>query len=371
MSRPVKHYGRWRIRWVGADGERHSLTFDDFNDAKRALAQAQNEVEQVRAGLRMPVVANKTFAELCDYWITNKVPTKRSGADDISIIKCHLRPAFGTLRLCELNVERADRFIASRVGSVKTVHNQVTLLISMLNKAVDLNWLERVPRIKKPKVRLFDKDFRYLRTEDEIQRLLRAARDEGEMTYILYSTAIYTGMREGELAGLRWDDVNFDHRLITVQRSYAGPTKAGDVRHVPILDALLSTLRDWRLRHPGKYVFTNQGGRPFLPSARIFQETLQRVLRAAGFQDIEINGKLEHYIVFHSLRHTFASHWVMRGGDLFKLQKILGHKTVQMTMRYAHLQPGVFVEDYDRLGAAPGSPTDNLLTLPGVAATRV
>ena len=48
--------------------------------------------------------------------------------------------------------------------------------------------------------------------------------------------------------------------------------------------------------------------------------------------------------------NTLASHWVMRGGDLFKLQKILGHKSVQMTVRYAHLAPDAFAADYDRLG---------------------
>lgn len=54
------------------------------------------------------------------------------------------------------------------------------------------------------------------------------------------------------------------------------------------------------------------------------------------------------------LRHTFASHWVMTGGDLFKLQKILGHATVQMTMRYSHLVPSAFEADYGRLSKLAG-----------------
>ena len=61
-------------------------------------------------------------------------------------------------------------------------------------------------------------------------------------------------------------------------------------------------------------------------------------------------------ITFHDLRHTFASHWVMHGGDLYRLQKILGHKSVQMTQRYAHLAPEAFKQDWGRLGTdLPGA----------------
>jgi integrase len=92
------------------------------------------------------------------------------------------------------------------------------------------------------------------------------------------------------------------------------------------------------------------GGTMFQPSARVFQEVLHRVLDAAKFPKVQRNGKERPYMRFHDLRHTFASHWVARGGDLFKLQKILGHQSVQMTMRYAHLAPDAFNDDYGRLG---------------------
>ena len=85
-------------------------------------------------------------------------------------------------------------------------------------------------------------------------------------------------------------------------------------------------------------------------SARIFQETLHRVLEAAEFPTSQLKGKERRYIRFHELRHTFASHWVMNGGDIFKLQKILGHKSIQMPQRYAHLAPDAFSTDYARFG---------------------
>jgi integrase len=352
VARPVRFRDKWRIRWVDESGHRQSDVYPTHREAEHQLRVKQTQVEERRRGLRPAEVPNKSFEELADYWVANRVPQKRSGHHDESIIRCHLRPTFGALKLRSLGVEEVDKLVVARQHlDPKTLANVLTLLGSMLAVAVDLHWLERAPKIRKPRVRLFSADFSYLRTDDEIQRVLRAARDQGEDVFALYATAIGTGMRAGELAALLWADVDFERRLICVQRSFDGPTKADDVRYVPILDALLAVLRQWRLACPGRLVFPNRDGAMLQRSARVFQEVLHRVLLAAGLPTIERKGKVRRYIVFHDLRHTFASQWVVHGGDLFKLQKILGHKTVQMTMRYAHLQPAAFASDYARLGS--------------------
>jgi integrase len=352
MARPVHFRDRWRIRWLDEHGKRCSDVFPDFREAEFQLRLRQAQVEEIKRGLRAPVPADRTFDQLCDYWLKNRAPNKRSKADDESMIKRHLRPAFGPLVLAKLGVEQVDAFVVARKHlHKKTLANHLTLLISMFNAALELGWLTKAPRVHKPRVRPFDKDFQYLRTVDEMQRFLTAARDEGEAVFVLYATAVYTGMRAGELAALTWPDVDFDKRLITVQRSWDGPTKAEDVRYVPILDPLLPLLRAWRLKCPGRLVFPNREGGMQAEAGRVFQEVLKRVLRGGQFEDIERGGKRRSYIHFHSLRHTFASHWVMNRGDIFKLQKILGHKSVAMTMRYAHLAPDAFVADYARLGA--------------------
>jgi len=350
---PQKHYGKWRARWVDHHGERQSKNFDEYRDANFFEKQKKAEVEEVKRGMRAPTPPKRTFDALSDEWLATRAKRKRSGNDDYSIIHRHLKPSFGALTLDEIGVAEAERFIAERAHlAKKTVHNLLTLLIAMLNYAHDLGWLLRVPRIKKPRVRIHGKDYQYLRTDAEIRRLLAATEVEGPMVYALYATAVYTGAREGELAGLRWEDVNFDTRLITIQRSFDGPTKAEDVRHVPILDVLLPTLREWRLRNPLPWVFPSEWGNRLGESSRVFQEVLHRVLARAEFPKVERGGKPRAYIRFHDLRHSFASHWMMKNGDLFRLQKILGHKSAQMTQRYAHLSPGVFVEDFGRFGSA-------------------
>ncbi|MEZ4819964.1 MAG: site-specific integrase [Bdellovibrionota bacterium] len=207
----------------------------------------------------------------------------------------------------------------------------------MLNVAMDLNWLYIKPKIKKPK--LVQTPYKYLQTKSEIRLFLETAKNFQDGTFELYATAIFTGMRAGEIAGLRWNDIDLNKRLIRVQRSFNGPTKSGKERVVPILDALLPLLKHWRLKNPLQVVFPNSVGNLRQPSDRIFQEVFQKCLKKAGLNRIK----------FHDLRHTFASHWMMNNGSLYRLKDILGHSTIKMTEHYAHLAPHLYKEDYGRL----------------------
>lgn len=357
MSKPVKHYDKWRIRWVDAKGQRRSKTFTQYESAELALRKVQVEEEERRRGLRPPELQPRRFAEAARYWREHRAPRKRSYKDDLSILT-QLEEHFGRLLLTDTAdwVPAVDRYLVKKSGrNPKTLNNHLTLLISVLRLSRTLGWVERLPEIKKPTVER-DDTFDYLRNRDEVSRFLAAAKQEGDMPFMLYATALYTGMRAGELAGLEWLDVDLPNRLINVRRSFGGPTKNGRSRAVPILDGLLPLLLDWRAKHVGRFVFANRDGGMLQPSGRIFQETLRRVLQRADFPMVERGGKLASYIRFHDLRHSFASLWMMGSGDIFKLQRILGHQSQAMTQRYAKLDPKAFKDDYGRLGAAIGFP---------------
>lgn len=152
MAEPIKHHGKWRIRWVDEHGARRSEVYEDRRTAKAELARHEHEAHEIRNGLRAPTPPDKSFADLANYWLAHRTPLKRKAKDDRSIIARYLLPHLGALRLRALGVSHADALVAERLSHLnkKTVANILTLLISMLNAAVDLGWLLKVPRIRKP-----------------------------------------------------------------------------------------------------------------------------------------------------------------------------------------------------------------------------
>jgi hypothetical protein len=105
VGKPIRHRGKWRIRWLDENGARRSEVYDDYKDAAFKLRQHQQEVEEIRRGLRAPIAPDKSFDELCDYWLNKRAALKRSRKDDESIIRRHLRPTFGGLRVREFSLE--------------------------------------------------------------------------------------------------------------------------------------------------------------------------------------------------------------------------------------------------------------------------
>ncbi len=173
MAKPTRHYGKWRIRWTDHAGKRKSTVCSSFKEALYQQRLKEIEAEQISKGLMNSIEENKTFNNICDYWLANKAPLKRSFESDRSIIMQHLRPAFGKILLKNFNIACVDQYKVSRLNThKKTLHNQLTLLISMLNVAKDLKWISHVPKIKKPTIHICETNFRYLKTNEEIRRFL-------------------------------------------------------------------------------------------------------------------------------------------------------------------------------------------------------
>lgn len=130
--------------------------------------------------------------------------------------------------------------------------------------------------------------------------------------------------------------IDLDRRLIAVHRGRHGTTKSGKARYIPILDTLVPFLRELALKRGGnKLVFPEEDGEPRSKSCARFP--FKQAAKRAGLPDA---------LRFHDLRHTFASHWVLDGGDIFRLSKILGHSNVVITQKvYAHLAPEAWEQD--------------------------
>ena len=158
-------------------------------------------------------------------------------------------------------------------------------------------------------------------------------------------TAMKTGLRAGELLALKWEDLDLVAGKLVVRRTLwhdqEGPPKGGRQRMVPLSTGATATLKAHRhLRGP--YVFCDEEGGRLTHS--VIKDVVPSTCKRAG---------LAKRITTHGLRHTFASHLVMRGASLKAVQELLGHESIEMTLRYAHLTPDVKREAVQLLDAAP------------------
>jgi integrase len=149
----------------------------------------------------------------------------------------------------------------------------------------------------------------------------RGSVDRRDGLRALFAALLYSGMRRGEALGLRWADVDLDRRIITIRRSYAAMTKSGKQRTVPIATPLVDILKAHRIADPwkGELVFPNDSGAMYSPAAKL-EHVLDAALARAGMPRIRV----------HDLRHAAASFFLMNGGDVFTLRKILGPSTPQL-----------------------------------------
>jgi len=197
-----------------------------------------------------------------------------------------------------------------------TINREMACLRHIMSKAVEWDMTEQDPFKKGKSLHLKEnnKRLRFL-SEDEITSLLDACPD-----YLknIVECAINTGMRKGEILSLKWGQIR--NGLI-----YLDKTKTNEARQIPVNDALNAVFKEIRKEQQltSKHVFTYQGKRITDNVKTSFNAAMKRA-GIVGFR-------------FHDLRHTFASQLLLHGGDLKDVQELLGHKSMTMTLRYAHL----------------------------------
>jgi integrase len=177
---------------------------------------------------------------------------------------------------------------------------------------------------------------RYLSIE-EVEKLLRVA--EGTKWKPVLLVALKTGIRRSEVVNLQWADVDLTNLCLWV-KPHPGEddTKNHKARSIPLDNVIRELLEALRAEAPkAKYVFEVKPGRKYKPSSVAIG--VQRIVKRAGLEDV----------TFHTFRHTFASHLVMAGVDLATVKELLGHSTIAMTLRYAHLSQDHKIEAVKKL----------------------
>jgi len=258
------------------------------------------------------------FEELSQIYLDiHARPNKKSYHSDEDLIKT-LSRFFGGKYLYEITSMAVEQFKAERAKEVSpaTVNRALACLKCMFNKAIEWDKAEVNP-VKK--VKLFKENnvrVRYLEKE-EIKKLIDNASAHLKPILIV---ALNTGMRKGEILNLKWYDLDFKNNIIYIRES-----KSGERREVPMNMLVRRTLIAVRKHPDSPYVFCNEKGESFAN------------VRKSFFTACKKSGILKFR--FHDLRHTFASHLVMGGVDLNTVRELLGHKSLEMTLRYSHLSP--------------------------------
>ena len=288
--------------------------------AKRKAGIAENKFLDVRKDPE-PVKFHEFAKEYLQWDKANKKPSSYSR--DLYTMRIFDKE-FESKNIQDITTWQIEKYKTKRREKFKpaTVNRELALLKHMFSKAVEWKRLKENPANKTVKfLKGAVNRVRYL-MPDEFQTALSNCEDFLKPIVIV---AVHTGMRKGEILGLRWDQVNFEQKIITIV-----DTKNHERRDIPMDETVKATLRG--MEKKGDLVFSIKDGKPIYPMK--VHNAFSKALKASNITDFR----------FHDLRHTFASNLVMAGVKIEKVQKLMGHKMIAMTQRYVHLSPGYLAE---------------------------
>ncbi len=329
-------------------GKQRTKTFPrrkdaDHFDIEMRARKARDEFPEIFQKKR-----RLTFTKLAHKWIdqhSRPFKSPMSMKRDEGVLRNHLLPVFGEQDVNRITSADVQKYISDRMNfnSAKThrrvapatINREIEIFRKILNDGIKWGDVKVNPCKSFKKLYEQRKAVDFL-TENELVRLLQQSPDADRP---LFACAIYTGMRYGELLNLKKSKVDLNHRMITVDigSEYSNTTKSKKVRYIPIGTALYPYLAEV-MNSEGEYMFPSKV--EALHKRSDIRKVFRNSLRHAG---------IERHVRFHDLRHAFASHFVMRGGDLLALKEILGHSDLQMVQRYAHLAPEHLRNSIERL----------------------
>lgn len=361
------------LRYRMPDGQRGRVKIGSIaaHTPAEARKEALKKVSEAARGIDPRAVRKTKHMTLGDFVKEQYTPTWLANRRRSKEIASRLEHVFGSLwktRLNEIRQADVEKIRSKRLSEKKataTVNKEITLLKSVLNRAVEWDFLDRNPLYK---MRQLKEDklakVRYLSPKEERKLLrkleareenMRAGRDSANewrrerrraelpglrtVAFVdalrpIVILSLNTGLRRGEVFNLHWEDVDLERKMLTVRGSTA---KTGTTRHVPLNSVALDTIAKWRSQSAGKgLVFPNPKNGQRLDN---LNTSWEGVLEDADIKKFR----------WHDMRHHFASKLVMAGVDLNTVRDLLGHSDIKMTLRYAHLAPEIKQQAVERI----------------------
>ncbi len=319
--------GVWWVRYADESGQLHrekvgakGLAKDVYRKRKTQIREGKFFPEQIRRKETALAAAIDDYLDRKENQLRHFYHYRRFGR--------YWKEALGSRTLRSIQPADIEAYVAERAKKVKpaTVNRELAFLKTLYSDAVsngktEANPVKRVKLFKENNARV-----RYL-TDEEERRLYEQLPGRYDL---LVRFAFNTGLRQSEQFGLLWENVDFDNGVITITQS-----KHGEARKVPLNGEARKVLNLLRAvgPTPGKARIFPVNAHNFYN--RIFKPALERA-------------KIDNF-VWHDLRHTFGSRLAMKGVPILTIKELMGHKTLTMTLRYAHLAPGHLRDAVEKL----------------------
>ena len=329
-----RYVGRYRTDVVGNRkrkavvlGLKEKMT---KQDARRKLLEIiHGEGVNTEAHLERSLTPALTFNKVADSWIDKHLATLKLSTQHSApkLIKKHLRPFFGALPIEEIKTGTVNDWIAglNRKGlQPKTVHNMWKMFRGMMNWHAQQNdaqprkWYPTLPKENMTEQRWF--------SQDEVRQIVQAAKGQYKILFLL---AAFSGLRAGELFGLRVEDLKLKRNLLCVRRSiWHGievTPKNGKPREVRIDSGTVLALSEYVGERTSGLVFHTKGGKP-LADHNVVRQNLKPLCRKLGIPE----GGM------HAFRHGRVSHSRQTGVPAEFIKKQVGHSSLRTTSDYTH-----------------------------------
>jgi len=349
----IDHHGQRKAKRIGTGPDGKKAAHQVAQQIQARLALGRPAFESHRAGITLEAYA-ETFLQRIQQ---TRKPTTCEGYR--GTLDRDIKPMLGKLDLRAVSRERVKALAMAcleKGQSPKTVQNTILCLSSLLGHAVEDGLLTLNPALRPGKFLPKISKRRKINplTREEVAVLLAAAKEKAPRYYPLFLCAVRTGLREGELFALRWEDMDFHGRFIDVCRNYTHfeitTPKSGESRRVDMSQELARVLQELRL---DRQLDASAAGRPEI-SPWVFPNEDGGLLHPNNLRDRVFYGLLKKVglrkVRFHDLRHTFASLLLQQGESPVYVKEQMGHSSIQITVDcYGHLIPGGNKQAVDRL----------------------
>lgn len=289
------------------------------------------------------------FRDIVEKFIKDYVETSVKESSKVRYlidINYRLLPEFGYLRVNKIYYGIIKNFQNKlyREGRLKaaSINRCMTVLHSIFERAIEFGLCAANPCRNLKQLKEVKKPYRWWRNYEDGLLFLESLK--GHHYYMAYRVALETGMRLGELIGLTWDAIDINTGAITVSQQYCSkqkkllPLKNNQYRNISLPTSTLTLIQEAKRTSTSNFVFTELDS-SIIQSYSISGNFFSNQQKKAGIPIIN----------FHGLRHTYASHFMMNGGNIYKLSKLLGHADIKTTMIYSHVSPESLEEDRNRV----------------------